>query len=537
MDTSHTIPLKHIDVSGRLDDLMLQGRLAFHFQNTGEAPAEVIYTFPLPHRAIVTGLAVTDAEGAHHEADILDRQTAEDRYEKVAAIGRSTVILSSSQEDLATLSLGELAPGESLVAEVAFFQLLDIELDAVRLVIPLTAGDRYSADGRQGKLLPYEEVKTSMLVEYPVTASFVIDGELAASPVAAPSFHPKVERLSHTRTRVTIKNAFADRNLVLVLSKVPSRRTGLVADDAFASDAVVLAERLPADFAAEEKPLRLDILVDASSFMAGAGLVQAREALAALSDHLTENDDVSFMRFGTHPDIVVRHPSPFTARFRRNVYQPAIEQTEATLGAPAADKALQSLPRRSLDTPKGVAEAALLITTGCLWDAEPLIEAASACDRRLFILGVSSHAVEGPLEEAARVSGGLCTIAGVGEDLAPIIDRMVQAMRRTKRPCSWTSFGHRSFLDTPPFSLKSRLQVFRSDESPFDAAPVDVTTSEALDTPVCWLQASEPILARRLSQAAAFERCAESDDAALAIKHRVLTTRTSWLVSGLPVND
>ncbi len=532
MDSSDHIPLKHIDVSGRIDDLMLQGRIAFHFVNTGAAPAEVIYTFPLPHDAIVTGLAVTDAQVARHEADILERQAAEVRYEKTAAVGRSPVILSSSEEDLATLSVGALAPGESLVAEVAFFKLIDVQLDCVRLVFPLTAGDRYSTDGRQGRLLPYEEVKTSMLVEYPVTATFVVDGELASCPIAAPSFHPVIERLARDRTKVTIKNAFADRNLVLAFTSVPPKRVELEADYVFHSRGALLVERHPAEFDVPEKPLWLDILVDASSFMAGTGLQQAREALAALSERLTEDDRVRFMRFGTQPDVVVNTPAPFTDEFRRNVFLPAIEQTEATLGAPDATQALKTI-RMQTYAPKGFSDAVLLITTGCLWNDKPFIDAAWSNGRRLFILGVSSHAVEGPLERAAFGSIGLSSIAGVGENLSPVVDRLVWAMRRARQHLY--SVALTTPIDMPPISIESRLLVSRCFKSPVGPALISEKTMKAIEKP--WQKVTEPILALRLSQAAAFKSCIHSDDAAAALRHRVLTSHTSWLISGLPVND
>jgi hypothetical protein len=99
---------------------------------------EVVYTVPLPHQAVLLGFA-SELNGARQAGTIVARREAERQYEAALVAGDAPVMLEALEGGLHTANIGNLEPGDEIVLEVRFAQLLAFEQGRLRLAAPETA--------------------------------------------------------------------------------------------------------------------------------------------------------------------------------------------------------------------------------------------------------------------------------------------------------------------------------------------------------------------------------------------------------------
>ena len=75
--------LKRVQASGRLDGVLFELTMRQTYRNTGARPLEVIYTFPLPHGAVLLGFAA-ELAGKRKQGVIVAKPESERRYETVS---------------------------------------------------------------------------------------------------------------------------------------------------------------------------------------------------------------------------------------------------------------------------------------------------------------------------------------------------------------------------------------------------------------------------------------------------------------------
>ena len=96
-----------------------------------------------------------------------DRREAERRYEESLEQGDAPVMLESHADGLHTANIGDLKPGDEIVLECRFAQLLSFEQGRLRVSIPTTVAPRYGHAGRAG--LQAQQVPLARLdAEYPL---------------------------------------------------------------------------------------------------------------------------------------------------------------------------------------------------------------------------------------------------------------------------------------------------------------------------------------------------------------------------------
>ena len=75
---------------------------------------EVVYTFPLPHQAVLLGFA-SELNGARKAGTIVARREAERQYEAALVEGDAPVMLEALEGGLHTANIGNLEPGDEIV--------------------------------------------------------------------------------------------------------------------------------------------------------------------------------------------------------------------------------------------------------------------------------------------------------------------------------------------------------------------------------------------------------------------------------------
>jgi Ca-activated chloride channel family protein len=416
-----------VDASGRLDGVLFELTLRQTYRNTSERALEVVYTFPLPAQAVLLGFAC-ELNGESKVGTIVAKRTAEREYEQALAEGDAPVMLEALAGGLHSANIGNLKPGDELVLELRFAQVLAFEQGRLRVAIPTTIAPRYGnaeSAGLQAQQVP----QVSMLAEYPLALSVTISGNLARGHVECPTHRFEQELVSSGLRLQLAAGAWMDRDVVIVVTPREQMPSLLVqARDTVAQAApVVLMAALQPPPAPRRASVTLKLLVDCSGSMAGDSMKSARRALHGALQQLTERDRVSLSRFGS----MVEHVQAVTRCTPQVLRQlaAAVDAAQADLGGTEMERAVRAVFQLQVPMDTAVADL-LLVTDGEIWQANAVIAAALASGHRVFAIGVGSSPAEGVLRSLAEATGGACEFATPGEALEAAAARMMVRIRQ-----------------------------------------------------------------------------------------------------------
>ena len=455
---------------GRLEGALLDFVLRQVYRNTGDELLEVVYTFPLPHPAVLMGFA-SELAGVRKEGEVVARADAERQYESSLAEGDLPVMLETDGNGLHTANLGNLKPGDEIALEVRFVQPLDDEGGRTRLVIPTTIAPRYGEPQRAG-LQPQQVPTVDLGVTYPLELSIVVGASLVGEKVSSPTHRFEVQRLPDGEMSFELSpGARLDRDVVLTVEKAgpAASKILLTHDDRDPAVRHVAMAVLRPAIAGRRERVAVKALVDCSGSMGGDSIASARRALHGLVERLGDEDELALSRFGSSVEHLLR-PTRLTPRGRR-LLGPTIDSIDADLGGTEMAEALRAVfeldgkrhpesEAGSAGEPRGNGRAdVLLITDGEIWQVDELIAMAGRSGHRVFAIGVGSSPAEPVLRRLALATGGACEFATPGEKLEAAAARMLDRMRQV--PLSNVRFEWSG--GAPAWQVASMTGVFDGD--------------------------------------------------------------------------
>lgn len=419
-----------VQADGRLDAVLFGLTLRQTYRNTSDRVLEVIYTFPLPFQAVLLGFA-SELNGTRQEGVVVAKREAERQYEESLEEGDAPVMLEAHADGLHTANIGNLAPGDEIVLECRFVQLLNFEQGRLRVSIPTTIAPRYGSPQRAG-LQPQQVPLASLDAAYPLTMSLTIGEALAGSKAECPTHRFDCTDPGDGSIRLTLApSAKLDRDVVLIVTPREARPSLLVRanDTANASAPVVMLAALQLPPGRPRDRIALKLLVDCSGSMNGDSIESARAALHGVIDGLGEHDLVCLSRFGSTVDHVCM-PTPGKPQAVRHL-RTAVDAIQADLGGTEMQGALTAVFGLAVREEQSGGDV-LLITDGEVWQADEMIAAARSSGHRVFAIGVGSAPAEGVLRSLAEATGGACEFATPGEALEAAALRMLNRIRQPK---------------------------------------------------------------------------------------------------------
>lgn len=414
-------------VVGRMLDMSLEQR----FHNPESTNVEVVYTFPLPWRAVLLGLEV-ELNGEILIGQVKAKGQARTDYEEALSEGNTGILVTVNHDRSYTLELGNLLAGESCVVRLHYVQTLQPEQGSLRLTLPTTIAPRYGDAIRDGGYEPHAVPGASATVEYPFQIHLAIQGELVQAQIGSPSHKVAIRTIAAVGSKETFMTevslaaqAWLDRDFVLVFDQLPHASLCLAAWDRFDSGlGVVMASFTPKLPTRESLPVALKILVDCSGSMNGDSIQAARSALQGILNSLGERDRFSLSRFGDtveHRSKALWKCAPASLAAARRWAQ----QLEADLGGTEMNEAILS----TLALPGADSSAVLLITDGEIQAIDTVVATARQSKHRFFVVGIGASVAEGLLRRLAEETGGSCEFVAPGELVEPAIVRLYQRMR------------------------------------------------------------------------------------------------------------
>lgn len=417
------IPLVGMDIEAKIEGLMTSVNLEQRYTNNEKINIEAVYTFPLPIDAVLTSLVVK-IDQRILRATILEKKTAEVRYEEAMTDGNTAVMLEKLASGLYTMNVGNLMAGETIAIQMQYAFTQRWQGNQLRLFIPTTLAPRYGSD----PFAPHQMPENDFLVEHACDFKVQIIGALAKAKIASPSHRISVQNDKDcTWISLQDKSTLMDKDFIINIESELDHNHGLFSRDREGFCALAsFHPTFAAQFAAQPKNLK--IVVDCSGSMGGQSIEQARNALSTIVQSLGKGDFFNIVLFGSDHHCMFEKMMPATEKNIATALE-QITSIDANLGgteigsALAATYQLQSEVKQDCDI--------LLITDGEVWDVDNIIAQSKKSGHRIFTVGVGDSVSENFVRNLAEKTGGAAELVSPNENMA---DRIVRHFKRMRAP-------------------------------------------------------------------------------------------------------
>ncbi|QYJ87676.1 marine proteobacterial sortase target protein [Shewanella mesophila] len=463
-----------MQVSGWLNRV----RVKQYFHNDSEHWLNGTYQFPLPHDAAVDSMTLRVGERVL-EGEIKTKLEAKKQFEVAKAAGQKASLVEQHKPNLFSTQVANLAPGETLVVEIAYQQLVNYQQGEFSLRFPMAITPRYYPQNQ----FPIEPQAQFVASPAPSFADPMLTAKgTNASESNNVSLHIELNggiALSHIKTpyhlmQQTVTNGDVieleltqvikpERDFVLswqpILSELPTAvaftqrgRTHQPAslgtntantdpsDDSFPNinndfganhDYGLVMLMPPQDRSRHGMARELTLVIDTSGSMSGDSIVQAKSALLHALAGLGADDTFNIIAFESKIKTLSPRPLIATASNlgRANLFVRELVADGGTEMAPAFMRALSASPSNSLDNASRLKQV-VFITDGAIGNEEQLFSliADHLGDSRLFTVGIGAAPNGYFMERAAQAGRGTYTYIGklneVDQKIAELMDKI-----------------------------------------------------------------------------------------------------------------
>ncbi len=415
------------DARGGIARLVLEQR----FENRFAEPLDVTYRMPLPADGAVSGYAFEI--GGRVITGIVDKKAAaRERFERALVQGKTAALLEQQRADIFTQQIGNLPPGEALIARITIDQRLAwLPEGEWELRFPTVIGPRYvgSRDTEADARDTHVTVAPGGIAAG-IQIAITIGDPLAGGRGAASPSHTLVHRADGS---LQLEDAAAlDRDIV-VRWPVAAATCGLALDTARRGDgdAYGLLTIVPPAREAKAQAIARDLIVllDTSGSMSGGPLDKAKQAVALLIDSLDEQDRLELIEFSNEPVRYKAGALPATAREKQDAIR-WVRSRSANGGTEMGAAVFEALHVLRA----GVQRQVIVVTDGYVGGEQQIIKLLheklpASC--RLHVLGVGSAVNRSLATAMARAGRGAEVLIGLDEDAERGIKRMID---RTRMP-------------------------------------------------------------------------------------------------------
>jgi Ca-activated chloride channel family protein len=449
--TRVALPLKGVECRFHVTDAIACVEVDQIYHQNSSRPLDCTYTFPLPAGAAVyrCELHVNDRV---IRAMVEEKGKAQQIYREQKAAGRRAALVETERENLFTLSLGNVQPGDLIVVRFAWFQVLDRIGGALRLMVPTCPGVRYipgrpllrGMSGR-GTADDTDQVPDASRITppridslHPDAAYFAIEGRLSSADVesgtiTSPS-HAVCVREAEGQMSVALfgNGAVPDRDFVLVWQEpkakqlVPQAWRWTEAGETYAlvqlraPEGVNVADGFSQDFY---------FLVDRSGSMAGAKWDRTCEALSAFVGLLGPEDRVAITLFESDFRDFAEAPLPAPKVRNDRGFQRMVSL--GTAGGTELLPAVRHVLERIAVHSQGRRTTVVLITDGQIGNEPEVISAFKGTPTlTVHTFGIDRAVNDAFLKALAGAQRGGCWLQTPDDEIAGTIAALGDRLRR-----------------------------------------------------------------------------------------------------------
>lgn len=305
------LPLKGLECDFSVISGIAEVSMTQIFRQDNDKPLDCEYLFPLPADASVY-FCEADINGHTIRAQVRERQEARRIAAEKKAAGFRTALVEAERENLFSLSLGNVQPGDLVIVQLKYFQTLRSLGEMPSIEVPFCPGVRYipgapllRSNKGKGIVDDTDQVPDASRItpvrvdaEHPDAAFVEVRGTLDGKFVnemnlSSPSHTINVQRTGdQLRVSLSDKGDVPDRDFVLRWSE---QNVEALASRAWICEKdqgtyALLEIRAPKEAPSERAPVDFYFLVDRSGSMANEKWNKAAQALQSCMKVLGPND-------------------------------------------------------------------------------------------------------------------------------------------------------------------------------------------------------------------------------------------------------
>jgi Ca-activated chloride channel family protein len=427
------LPLEETRADVQVAGVLAQVTLTQTFRNSGRKPIEAVYVFPASTRAAVHAMRIR--VGARTvEAHIARRADARAEYEAARQDGKRAALLEEERANVFTMSVANVMPGDRLVAELTYSELIVPEQGVYELVTPTVVGPRYTggADPAKDRWAARPTLHQGEAAPYRFGFTAHLETALPLRGVESPSHALRVDRRAPTSADVALAapgEGGGDRDVVLRWRLAGDRvEAGVLLFPAGPQGGWFLAQveppaRVPA---AAIPPREYVFVLDVSGSMHGFPLDTAKALMAKLLPRLRPEDSFNVVFFSGGSRVL--SPGRSLPATPENV-QKALA-VFGSMGGGGGTELLQALeaayalPRADRRTARSV----VVVTDGYVTVEAPAFKLVREHldEASCFAFGIGSSVNRGLIEALARAGQGEPAVVLSPADAAAAADRLAR---------------------------------------------------------------------------------------------------------------
>lgn len=442
------LPLAGVRIAARVADRVAQVTMEQKFHNPFAEALEAVYLFPLPGGAAVSAFELKVGDRTI-KGVVKERGEARRTYQEAIQEGRRAALLEQERDDVFTVQVGNLPPGEEVAVRIVYSDRLPFfENGTTQIRLPLVVAPRYVP----GQPLPRDPVGDG--TEWDTDQ--VPDASRITPPRLARGFDPKVAlaievaiedgaldelacsqhaiRMSDGKVALARQDELQNRDFILRwrLAGESVKTTLLTTKDGYGMLSILPPRRDGFLGLARD----VVFILDRSGSMEGTKMASAARACSLLLATLGPRDRFAIVAFDTSTEwfggkkFAVADEAGLAAgeKFLRGIG--ARGGTELD---PAMNEALDLIDRRAEHA--GRVPVIVILTDGQVGNEAAVFKRIQkeGGDARIFTVGIDTAVNEAFLKRIASLGGGTCTcvvpgvaledaLCGIGREIgAPLV--------------------------------------------------------------------------------------------------------------------
>jgi len=432
------LPLKDTRVDVAIAGVIADVTVRQVYENHGTRPIHIRYVFPASTRAAVHGMTMT-VGNVRTVATIRERERAVREFEAARSEGKSASLLEQSRPNVFTMKLANVMPGDTVVVELKYTELLVPTDGLYEFVYPTVVGPRYSEKNANQASPPDEFVKAPYTRQGEAPRSeFHLSGVVSTGvPVRelrSPSHQVAVRTTAPGRAELTLADSerlSGNRDFILRYRLAGNEiASGLLLYQGQDENFFLLMAEPPQVVEPDQVPPREYIFVlDVSGSMHGFPLDTAKKLMGDLANVLRPSDAFNIVVFADGSDTFSRASVPATpANLTRGL------QFIGRRNGGGGTRLLAALERAvAIERQPGVSRSIVLVTDGYIEAESDVFDyvRAQRGDVNFFAFGIGSSVNRLLIEGVAK--------AGLGEPfIVTAANEAAEAAVRLRR-----------YIDTP----------------------------------------------------------------------------------------